>query len=148
MFWKFGIWFSCNLIVRLTNLCDPCPISILIAEWVWKDWCQLFRENAVIMTLTHLCLFLRPSKNEGKKRSDVYFLTIACINGILLWKLSDLKVNIFQKPLINYVTHNLIRLFIELQILYLKIGSTEHFVYINFSECQKTPKQFVHTTCS
>ena len=67
MFWKFGIWFSCNSTVRLTNFCDPCPINILIVEWVWKDWCQLLRKNAVIMTLTPLCLFSKPSKKESKK---------------------------------------------------------------------------------
>ena len=37
--------------------------------------------------------------------------------------------------------------FIELQVLYMKILSSEHVVYINCSEWQNK-KQFVHTTCS
>ena len=41
------------------------------------------------------------------------------------------------------------RLFIELQVQYMKIASSEHVVYINCSECQnKNKKQFVYTTCS
>ena len=41
------------------------------------------------------------------------------------------------------------RLFIELQVQYMKIASSEHVVYINCSECQnKSKKQFVCTTCS
>ena len=41
------------------------------------------------------------------------------------------------------------RLFIELQVQYMKIPSSEHVVYINCSECQnKNKKQFVCTTCS
>ena len=41
------------------------------------------------------------------------------------------------------------RLFIELQVQYMKIASSEHGVYINCSECQnKNKKQFVYTTCS
>jgi hypothetical protein len=39
------------------------------------------------------------------------------------------------------------RLFIELQVRYMKIASSEHVVYINCSECQNK-KQFVYTTCS
>ena len=39
------------------------------------------------------------------------------------------------------------KLFIELQVQYMKIPSWEHVVYINFSECQNK-KQFVYTTCS
>ena len=36
------------------------------------------------------------------------------------------------------------RLFIELQVQYMKIASAEHVVYINCSECQnKNKKQFV-----
>ena len=37
------------------------------------------------------------------------------------------------------------RLFIELQVQYMKIASSEHVVYINCSECQN---QFLYTTCS
>ena len=41
------------------------------------------------------------------------------------------------------------RLFIELQVLYMKIQSSEYVVYINWSECRnKNKKQFVCTTCS
>jgi hypothetical protein len=41
------------------------------------------------------------------------------------------------------------RLFIELQVQYMKIASSEHAVYINCSECQnKNKKQFVYRTCS
>ena len=41
------------------------------------------------------------------------------------------------------------RLFIELQVQYMKIASSEDVVYINCSECQnKNKKQFVYTTCS
>jgi hypothetical protein len=42
------------------------------------------------------------------------------------------------------------RLFIKLQIQYMKIASSEHVLYINCSEWQKKPKKqkFVHTTCS
>ena len=39
------------------------------------------------------------------------------------------------------------RLFIELQVQYMKIASSEHGVYINCSEC-KNKKQFMYTTCS
>ena len=39
------------------------------------------------------------------------------------------------------------RLFIELQVQYMKIPSSEHVVYINCSECQNQ-KKFVYTTCS
>ena len=38
-------------------------------------------------------------------------------------------------------------LFIELRVQYMKTTSSEHVVYINFSECQNK-KQFVYTTCS
>ena len=41
------------------------------------------------------------------------------------------------------------RLFIELQVQYMKIASSEHVVYINCSECQnKNKKQFVYIRCS
>ena len=40
------------------------------------------------------------------------------------------------------------RLFIELQVRYMNIASSEHFVYINCSECQNKKNQFVYTTCS
>ena len=41
------------------------------------------------------------------------------------------------------------RLFIELQVQYMKIASSEYVVFINCSECQnKNKKQFVYTTCS
>ena len=46
------------------------------------------------------------------------------------------------------------RLFIDLQVQYMKIGSSEHVqnilhVYINCSECQnKNKKQFMYTKCS
>ena len=46
------------------------------------------------------------------------------------------------------------RLFIELQVQYMKIPSSEHqlgehVVYLNCSECQKwNKKQFVYTKCS
>ena len=39
------------------------------------------------------------------------------------------------------------RLFIKLQVQYMKIASSEHVAYINCSECQNK-KQFVYTTCS
>ena len=39
------------------------------------------------------------------------------------------------------------RLFIDLQVQYMKITSSEHVVYKNCSECQNK-KQFVCTTCS
>ena len=39
------------------------------------------------------------------------------------------------------------RLFIELRVQYMKTTSSEHVVYINFSECQNK-NQFVYTTCS
>ena len=39
------------------------------------------------------------------------------------------------------------RLFIELQVQYMKIASSEHVVYINCSECQNK-KHFMYTTCS
>ena len=40
------------------------------------------------------------------------------------------------------------RLFIELQVQYMKIASSEHVENINCSECQnKNKKQFVYTTC-
>ena len=39
------------------------------------------------------------------------------------------------------------RLFIELQVQYMKIASSEHGVYMNCSECQNK-KQFVHKTFS
>ena len=39
------------------------------------------------------------------------------------------------------------RLFIDLQVQYMKITRSEHVVYINCSECQNK-KQFVYTTCS
>ena len=38
------------------------------------------------------------------------------------------------------------RLFIELQVQYMKIANSEHVVYINCSECQNK-NQFVYTTC-
>ena len=41
------------------------------------------------------------------------------------------------------------RLFIELQVLYMKTTSSEHVVYINCFECQnKNKKQFMYTACS
>ena len=41
------------------------------------------------------------------------------------------------------------RLFIDLQVQYMKITSSEHVVYINCSEYQnKNKKQFMYTTCS
>ena len=41
------------------------------------------------------------------------------------------------------------RLFIELEVQYMKILSSEHAVYINCSESQnKNKKQFVYTICS
>ena len=43
------------------------------------------------------------------------------------------------------------RLFIELQVQYMKIASSEHVVYINSSECQNKNKIGVHnmfSTCS
>ena len=41
------------------------------------------------------------------------------------------------------------RLFIELQVQYMKTTSSEHVVYINCSECQyKNKKQFVYTIYS
>ena len=41
------------------------------------------------------------------------------------------------------------RLFIELQVQYMKIASSEHVEYINYSECQdKNKKQLVYTTCT
>ena len=39
------------------------------------------------------------------------------------------------------------RLFIDLPVQYMKTTSSEHFLYINCSECQNK-KQFVCTTCS
>ena len=39
------------------------------------------------------------------------------------------------------------RLFIKLQVQYMKIASSEHVAYINCSECQNK-KQVVYTTCS
>ena len=45
-----------------------------------------------------------------------------------------LQVNLFQKHIFLYqLTHK--RLFIELQVQYLKTTSSEHVVYINCSEC-------------
>ena len=41
------------------------------------------------------------------------------------------------------------RLFIELQVQYMKVATSEHDVYINCFEYQiKNKKQFVYTTCS
>ena len=41
------------------------------------------------------------------------------------------------------------RLYIELQVQDMKIASSEHVVYINYSECQnKNKKQFLYTTFS
>ena len=42
------------------------------------------------------------------------------------------------------------RLFIELQVQYIKITCSEHVVYINCSECQNKNKnkQLMYTTCS
>ena len=39
------------------------------------------------------------------------------------------------------------RLFIDLQVQYMKITSSEHVVYITCSECQNK-NQFMYTTCS
>ena len=39
------------------------------------------------------------------------------------------------------------RLFIELEVQYMKITSSEHLVYTNCSEC-RNKKQFMYTTCS
>ena len=39
------------------------------------------------------------------------------------------------------------RMFIDLPVQYMKTTSSEHVVYIIFSECQ-IKKQFVYTTCS
>ena len=39
------------------------------------------------------------------------------------------------------------RLFIELQVQYMRTTNTEHIVYTNCSECQNK-KQFVYTKCS
>ena len=60
------------------------------------------------------------------------------------------QVNLFQKHLHILASTNPQcdkRLFIELQVQYMKIASSEHVVYINCSECQNK-KQFVYTTCS
>ena len=55
------------------------------------------------------------------------------------------QVNIFQKHLILASTNPQYdnRLFIELQIQYMKIASSEHVVYINCSECQNKNKKTI-----
>ena len=61
------------------------------------------------------------------------------------------QVNLFQKHYILASTNPQFdkRLFIELQVQYIKIASSEQVVYINCSECQnKNKKQFVYTKCS
>ena len=38
-------------------------------------------------------------------------------------------------------------MFIDLPVQYMKTTSSEHVMYINFSECQNKNKQLVYTTC-
>ena len=59
------------------------------------------------------------------------------------------QVNLCQKHLFSTNPQYDKRLFIDLPVQHMKTTSSEHVVYINYSECQnKNKKQFMYTTCS
>ena len=76
------------------------------------------------------------SLNPPKKRTNEFVFTGKSLSEALILALTNPQYDD--------------RLFIELPVEYIKIPSSEHVVYINYSECLNKNKkqQFVYTTSS